>query len=114
MSFDLTVFALDGAGDAEAVRAMTERCLRNPHPEGDLDPRIVGFYEALRAQFPDHPPYPAQSPWALMPLSVGIDHVFMHLSHGEASDAAIDAIERLARHHRLVLWDPQSDSVYPP
>jgi len=32
------------------------------HDEGELDDRIAAFYEALRADFPDHPPYDNELP----------------------------------------------------
>jgi len=76
VSFDLAVFALDGDVDVDAVRAMQERCWRITHVEGDLDARIVSFYEALHTAFPNHPPYPADSPWTVMPMhEIGRAHV---------------------------------------
>jgi hypothetical protein len=59
------------------VRAMVRRCNGNAPPEGELDGRIVAFYEELRARCPDFPPYRGDSPWMSMPLGVGIDHVQM-------------------------------------
>ena len=56
VSFDLDVLAVDRDADDDHVRAMILRCRSNAHPEGELDDRIVRFYEALRARYPDHPP----------------------------------------------------------
>ena len=49
MSFDLTILAVDPAADDTQIRSMYERCnsWAQPHPEGDLDERIVAFYEEL-------------------------------------------------------------------
>lgn len=111
MSFDLAVLAMGASADAAAARAMFERCNSLHHDEGELDERVVGFYERLRSQFPDCPPHSADSPWMSTPLAVGIDHVIMNLSYSSKSDAAIKAIEELAGEHRLVLWDPQSQDA---
>ncbi|MFB6480592.1 hypothetical protein ACFWB2_27175 [Streptomyces virginiae] len=114
MSFDLAVLAMDASADAAAARAMFERCTSVNHADRDLDERVVGFYERLRSQFPDHPPHSADSPWMSTPLTVGVDHVIMNLSFSSKSDAAIKAIEELAERYRLVLWDPQSQDAYLP
>lgn len=113
VSFDLAVFAMDDSADAVAVRAMFERCQSGSHVEGELDDRIVGFYEGLRARFPDRPPYGPDSPWMSTPLAVGIDHVFMNLSFSRCTPA-IEVIENLAKEYRLALWDPQSGDAYLP
>jgi len=111
VSFDLAVLAMDELDDAAAARAMFERCnTSGNHAEGELDERIVGFYEQLRARFPDYPPYPEDSPWMMMPLATGIDHVIMHLSWGR-SGAAVTAIMELAAEYRLVVLDLQSDEA---
>jgi hypothetical protein len=113
VSFDLTVLALlEGAGDAEA-RRMLERCQSRPHPEGELDERIVAFYEELRAVFPDTGPeaVSSESPWMMTPLSLGIDHVTMHLSYSPRSDPAIALIGELAEKYRLALFDHQSSEI---
>ncbi|MFE6867758.1 hypothetical protein ACFVFS_14450 [Kitasatospora sp. NPDC057692] len=114
MSFDLAVLAMDASADAAAARAMFERCNSLHHDEGELDERVVGFYERLRSQFPDYPPRPADSPWMSTPLAVGIDHVIMNLSFSSKSDDALKVIEELAGEYRLVLWDPQSQDAYLP
>jgi hypothetical protein len=36
---------------------MVERSRSLHHPEGELDERIVGFYEELRARYPDFLPH---------------------------------------------------------
>ncbi|QFG25720.1 hypothetical protein F7P10_35835 [Actinomadura sp. WMMB 499] len=114
LSFGLAVLAMDESADATAARARYERCTTGDHVEGDLDERVVAFYEELRARFPDHPPYAEPSPWASTPLSVGIDHVIMNLSSGAAGDAALRAVLELAAVHRLLIWDPQSGDAHPP
>jgi len=78
------------------------------HVEGDLDERVTGFYERLRAVFPEHGPAGPGSPWVSMPLSVGIDHVIMHLSFSARSNPAIEAVTALAKEFGLVVFDPQS------
>lgn len=113
MSFGLVVLAVDpDATDAE-IRAMAERCRGWDHPEGELDERIVGFYESLRARYPDFPPY-RDSPWMDMPLSVGIDHVSMYLSFGERSSPALQLIDELAQWYDLTIYDPQFEEVTRP
>ena len=114
MSFDLVVLAMDEHADAVAARAMVERCQSGNHVEGDLDGRVVGFYERLRASLPDNGPLAPDSPWMSTPLGTGIDHVFMNLSFSERSTPAIDLIEVLAREFGLVLFDLQSGDAHLP
>jgi hypothetical protein len=114
VSFDLVVLAADpDATDAE-IRAMMRRCQSLNHPEGELDDRIVGFYENLRARYPDFPPYGQDCPWMVMPLDVGIDHVSMHLSFGRRSDPALQLILELAQRYELTIYDPQGDQATRP
>jgi hypothetical protein len=115
MSFDVAVLAMDESADAAAARAMFERCnTSGNHAEGELDDRIAGFYDQLRVRFPDYPPYPEDSPWMMMPLATGIDHVIMNLSFSPRGDTALMAIMELAAEYRLVVLDLQSDSTYLP
>jgi hypothetical protein len=114
VSFDLAVLAMDASADAVAARAMFERCTSDSHAEGELDERVVAFYERLRSRFPDHPPHPEDSPWMSTPPAVGIDHVIMNLSLSSKSDASLKAVEELAAEYRLVIWDPQSQDAYLP
>ncbi|MFE8947733.1 transposase family protein [Streptomyces sp. NPDC007856] len=114
VSFDLAVLAMDASADAAAARAMFERCTSGSHAEGELDERVVAFYERLRSRFPDHRPFPEDSPWMSTPLAVGIDHVIMNLSFSSRSDAALKAVEELAAEYRLVIWDPRSQDAYLP
>ena len=114
MSFDLAVLAMDASADAESAKAMFKRCSARSHAEGELDERIVAFYEKLRARFPDSPPYGQSTPWMSMPLNVGIDHVIMHLSFSDRSTPAIKAILELAEAHELTVFDPRSDDAYLP
>lgn len=105
---------MDASADAPAAGAMFERCTSGDHDEGEVDERVVGFYERLRSRFPDHPPYAEESPWMSMPLAIGIDHVIINLSFSSRSDAALRAIEELAAEYRLVLWDPQTQDAHLP
>lgn len=114
VSFDLTVLAVDPPTTAAAVREQAARCDQRVHAEGELDGRIVAFYEALREEFPDFPPYSDETPWASMPLGAGIDHISMCLRYGSRSDAVIPRILDLAELHDLVVYDPQDGSVYVP
>jgi hypothetical protein len=115
VSFDLAALAIDELADAAAACAMFERCnTSGNHAEGEPDERIVRFYEQLRSRLPDEGPPPGDSPWRMMPLVTGIDHVIMHLSWSPRSDAAVTAIMELAAEHRLVVWDPQSQDAYLP
>ncbi|BCJ64866.1 hypothetical protein GCM10009779_61240 [Polymorphospora rubra] len=114
MGFDLVVLAVDpGATDAE-IRATADRCRGLHHPKGDPDERIVGFYEALRARYPDFPPHDRDSPWMATPLDVGIDHVSMCLGFGERRDPALQLIDELAQRHELTIYDHQDDEVARP
>ena len=114
VTFDLDVLAVDRDADDDQVRAMILRCRSSAHPEGELDERIVSFYEALRARYPDRPPFGEVMPWAVAPLDVGIDHVSMHLRHGPPGDAVIQLVLDLAAGHGLTIYDPQGDTVTRP
>ncbi|MGW5668465.1 hypothetical protein [Micromonospora sp. NPDC003776] len=96
------------------MRAMVKRCRSGQHPEGDLDERVVGFYESLRARYPDFPPHPDDSPWMSMPLEAGIDHVSMSTSFGQQSTPAIALVVDLAARYGLTICDPQGDDVSRP
>jgi hypothetical protein len=114
VSFDLAVLAMDESADVASVCAMFERCTSGSHREGERDERVVRFYEQLRSRFPDYPPHAGDSPWMLMPLAVGTDHVIMNLSFSPRSGAALKAIMELAAKYRLVVWDPQSQDAHLP
>ena len=114
MSFGLVVVAIDPGASDDAVRAMVGRCRSDSHPEGELDERVVGFYESLRSRHPDFPPYGDDSPWMSMPLDVGIDHVSMLISFGQRSTPALDLIDDLAQRYGLTIYDPQGDEVTRP
>jgi hypothetical protein len=115
MSFDLVVLSLGANKDADYARRMSERCLTaGTHDVGKPNRRIVAFYEQLQSNYPDRGPAveALDSPWASTPLSVGIDHVIMHLGFGSRSTQAVETVLRLAAHHGLAVYDPQSDDVY--
>jgi hypothetical protein len=108
---------MEGSATSDDALLRFRQCASaDPHPEGDLDPRIVAFYQRLTSRFPDHPPpYDVDtSPWMVMPLSTGIDHVIMYISYGSRGTDVVRAVMELAKHHGLVLVDPQSDGVYLP
>jgi hypothetical protein len=110
---DLAVFAVAAGADEAAARVVMEACYRHgQHVEGDLDERIMRFYEGLRAAHPDFGPGFDDSPWSSR-LDAGIDHVFMNI-RWSADDAVLDLIQRLATEHGLVLYDPQDDTIYLP
>jgi hypothetical protein len=111
VSFDLLVLAAEPAVSLDVMREMVDHCTGLAHRDGELDPRIVAFYEDLRVRFPDHPPYDPQSPWMSAPLAVGIDHVSMSISHSPRGSEAVRAVCRLAERHGLVTYDPQGDEV---
>lgn len=115
MSFDLIVVAAPPGANEESARAVLERCFRGRdiHVEGELDLRVVGFYEDFRAVYPDHPPYGDDLHWSSMPLNTGIDHVLMNI-RWSADNTVLDLIQRLANQYGLVLYDCQDDTVYLP
>ncbi|MEV7227219.1 hypothetical protein AB0M79_09370 [Polymorphospora sp. NPDC051019] len=114
MGFDLVVLAVDQSATDAEIRATADRCRSLHHPEGDLDERIVGFYETLRARYPDFSPHDQDSPWMTTPLDVGIDHVSMCLSFGERSDPALRLVDELAQRHKLTVYDSQDGKVTRP
>ncbi|SCG37790.1 hypothetical protein GA0070613_0442 [Micromonospora inositola] len=112
VSFDLSVWALpEGATPAE-VRAAVQRCREGRHGDSHPDPRVVRFYRAVTAAYPDRPAGPA-SPWEVTPLHAGADHVELNL-FPTCEDQVLLDIERLAGEHDLMLFDAQDGSVYPP
>ncbi|MEH1128632.1 hypothetical protein [Micromonospora sp. CPCC 206061] len=112
MSFDLVVWALDNNATPADVRAAHELCREGEHAEGEVDRRIGAFYVELTAQYPDSVSL-SDSPWADAPLHKATDHVTMCLTPS-CADEVLEAIERLAAHHNLMLLDLQDGSVYPP
>ncbi|MFI6423768.1 hypothetical protein [Promicromonospora sp. NPDC050880] len=57
MSFDLTILATMPDTSDDEIRAQPLRCAAGrDHPEGDLDARIVRFYEVLRGVHLDSGP----------------------------------------------------------
>ncbi|TWH68769.1 hypothetical protein JD77_03767 [Micromonospora olivasterospora] len=111
VSFDLSVWALpDGATPAD-VRAAVQRCRQGQHGERYPDPRVVGFYRAITANYPDRAG--EGSPWEVSPLHATADHIVMNLNPACEDQVLLD-IERLAGEHNLMLFDYQDGSVYPP
>ena len=115
VSFDLVVWAMDNADMPDDVRAANERCARGEHPQRPADPRVVAFYDALTADYPDRGPKAKApgSPWASAPLHAAADHIQMRLDEN-CPDTVLETIERLARELNLDLLDLQDGTVYPP
>ena len=115
VSFDLVVWAMDNTDAPEAVRAANARCARGEHPQRPADPRVVAFYDALTADYPDRGPQAKApgSPWATAPLHAAADHIWMRLEEN-CPDAVLETIERLAGELNLDLLDLQDGTVYPP
>ncbi|OON31767.1 hypothetical protein GA0070558_101200 [Micromonospora haikouensis] len=112
VSFDLSVWALpDGATPAD-VRAAVQRCRQGQHGERYPDPRVVAFYRAITARYPDRPAGPG-TPWEVAPLHAANDHIEMNLNPACEDQVLLD-IERLAGEYDLMLFDYQDGSVYPP
>lgn len=111
VSFDLVVLAIEPSATPADVREMADHCTGMEHRDGELDQRIVSFYEGLRARFPDHPAYDPQSPWMSAPLAVGIDHVSMNISYSPRGSEAVDVVLDLAERNGLVIYDPQGGEV---
>jgi len=112
VSFDLSVWALADGATPEDVRTAVQRCRAGHHPERQPDPRVVGFHQAITAAYPDRPGV-ADTPWAVAPLHTAGDHIELNL-HPTCADQVLLDIERLAGEHRLMLFDAQDGSVYPP
>ncbi len=112
MSFDLSVWALADGATPEDVRTAVRRCREGHHADRHPDPRVVGFYQAITAAYPDRPAG-ADTPWAVVPLHAAGDHVELNL-HVTCEDQVLLDIERLAGEHGLMLFDAQDGSVYPP
>ena len=115
VSFDLVVWAMDKRDMPDAVRAANARCVRGEHPQRPADPRVVAFYDALTAQYPDRGPRAGStgSPWARTPLHAAADHIQMRLDEA-CPDEVLETIERLAGELKLDLLDLQDGTVYPP
>ena len=112
VSFDLSVWALPGGARDEDVRAGVQRCRQGQHLDRHPDPRLVGFYRAITAAYPDRHPGP-DTPWAVTPLHAAHDHIELNL-HPTCEDQVLLDIERLAGEHDLMLYDAQDGTVYPP
>ena len=109
------VWAMDATDMPDAVRAANARCARGEHPQRPADPRVVAFYDALTASYPDRGPraLASGSPWSTAPLHAAADHIQMRLDE-KCPDAVLETIERLAAELNLDLLDLQDGTVYPP
>ncbi|MFF5171329.1 hypothetical protein ACFY3U_01680 [Micromonospora sp. NPDC000089] len=112
MSFDLSVWALPDRATPEDVRTAVRRCRDGGHEDRHPDPRVVRFYRAVTAAYPDRATG-ADSPWEVTPLHAAADHVELNLVPTCADQVLLD-IERLAAECGLMLYDAQDGSVYPP
>ncbi|WP_306204181.1 hypothetical protein [Actinoplanes sp. RD1] len=109
MGFDVYVLAIDDWADPAEVAAMVERCNALVHVEGEIDPRIAGFYEGLQADFPDDSAAGDQ-PWKA-PLGAGIDHVWMSVGSAPNVEAALDRVAELAVEHGLTMFYPMDGTA---
>ncbi|MEU5939429.1 hypothetical protein ABZ807_09580 [Micromonospora sp. NPDC047548] len=112
MSFDLSVWALPDGATPEDVRVAVRRCREGRHDDRHPDRRVVAFYRAIIASYPDRPAGPG-TPWEVAPLHAAGDHVELNLVPTCEDQVLLD-IERLAGEHDLMLFDAQDGSVYPP
>jgi hypothetical protein len=112
VSFDLSVWALHDGATPEDVRAAVRQCHEGRHGERYPDPRVVAFYRAITASYPDRPAHQG-TPWEVSPLHAAADHVALNLVPTCEDQVLLD-IERLAGEYDLMLFDPQDGSVYPP
>lgn len=112
VSFDLSVWALAPGATPEDVRTAVRRCRAGQHTDRQPDPRVVRFYRAITAAYPEQAGR-ADTPWARTPLHTAGDHVELNL-HPTCADQVLLDIERLAGEHQLMLFDVQDGSVYPP
>ena len=114
MSFDLVVWAMQDGASGSDVRTAQELCRQGHRAPGSPEPRIVSFYRAVTAAYPDRVAAPGSpSPWEVSPLHVRADHIEMNLTE-TCPDEVLLTIERLAGEHGLQLLDLQDGSVYPP
>jgi hypothetical protein len=112
VSFDLSVWALPDRATPADVRAAVQRCREGRHGDRHPDPRVVAFYRAITAAYPDRANGPVGT-WEVAPLHAASDHVEMNLVPTCEDQVLLD-IERLAGEHGLMLYDAQDGSVYPP
>lgn len=114
MSFDLYAWARPVPGTAIQADDMLRRHYDGDESTFEADPRLAGFIADVLA---DHPPLEnladdAPSPWAMTP--VASDRlVEIHVSWQTDDQVLIDLV-RLARKHRVVLYDPQGPDVHSP
>ena len=106
---------MDPPAAPDAVKAAHARCARGDHPPRSADPRVVAFYDALTADYPDRGPRADApgSPWAGTPLHAAADHIEMRLDEN-CPDEVLVRIEVLAGQFNLDLLDLQDGTVYPP
>ena len=83
-----------GRGDARGLRTAVNGCRQGRRVDRYPDPRVVSFYRAITASYPDRHPGP-NTPWAVAPLHAAHDHVELNL-HPTCADQVLLDIERLA------------------
>jgi hypothetical protein len=119
MSFDLYVWKGPIVRTGEAASALVARSQDATSP---FDPSadVVGFFRDLIAAYPPLEAFPeadlidrtAKTHWSVSP-EPSDRFVEMHLQWG-TPDKVLDSITALARHHALVLFDPQGPDVHLP
>jgi hypothetical protein len=104
--------------DADQARALLERFYKDGD-ESAFAPseKIRLVWDELLSRYPDtvfaKTADADQSPWSDFPPHVTDRLLVLDLRWG-AQDAVIDDIVRLARHHELILYDPQGPDVHLP
>lgn len=128
MSYDLAVIVVDAGADDAAVRDRIEQVMDDVEEgvdPGTPDPRIAGFYQELRALYPDDvdelldddalDEALREIPWAVFPLEEEPppDHVYLCMSFSWAEEV-YGVVSGLADKHGLVFYDPQEDEFRRP
>ena len=90
----------------EAARLIEQWDERGDASAFEPSPEIAKVADELIRRFP----YGEKSPWADGPPEATDRILYMTIRWG-ADNAALDAIEELARQHGLVLYDPQGPNV---
>ncbi|WP_328452296.1 MULTISPECIES: hypothetical protein [unclassified Amycolatopsis] len=114
MSFDLAVWRESTVAEEAALKYAA---LTSPEPVViPVHPQAVAFHRELTARYPDLADVPAAElgscPWS-SGLTVAGDGVVMSLSWS-APDTVVGYVQELAERYRMVLYDPQDGTVYPP
>ena len=124
-SYDLGIWQSEGPlSAAEASHIYSAFCRgENPPRVPRNSPAVTAFYADLTTQWPDaqssddprkrkHTGTPDLGPWAA-PINHTDSRVLLSC-HWSAAETVCAFVDRLANHHGLVLFDPQTEEVYLP